>query len=103
MASLGQSAELGCAGVIIWGDHLDTTTKTSCIELKTYIDELAGPLVRKFTEIAQRCSADFCNLHGSCVFHLNSVILVPDQWKFVKCDCYNEWHGQHCKEKSQIS
>jgi len=72
MATVAQSAEQGTAGIVIWGDHLTEKTKTDCLEIKSYIDNFLGPLVKNLTAITQTCSQKFCNSHGRCTFELNS-------------------------------
>ena len=46
MSTILQSAEQGTAGVVIWGDHHSEATKPDCIEIKNYIDNFLGPLVK---------------------------------------------------------
>ena len=46
MSTIVQSAEQGTAGVVIWGDHHSEATKTDCTEIKNYIDNFLGPLVK---------------------------------------------------------
>ena len=107
LATVGQSAEQGAAGVVIWGDKLTEKTKTDCLEIKTYIDNFLGPLVKNLTTITQTCSQEFCNSHGRCTFQLNPAVYVKasslglsqdltDQWKFQSCKCYNGWSGADC-------
>ena len=110
MATVAQSAEYGTAGVVIWGDHLSARTRIDCLELQTFIDEFLGPLVRNVTEIAQDCSAKFCNWHGRCNFQLEPAVYaeplelglaqdLTDKWKFVRCNCYRGWSGASCDKQ----
>ena len=110
MATVAQSAEQGTAGIVIWGDHLTEKTKTDCLEIKSYIDNFLGPLVKNLTAITQTCSQKFCNSHGRCTFQLNPsvyarvlnqgvVLDLTDQWKFVSCKCYNGWSGGDCSHQ----
>lgn len=107
MATVAQSAEQGTAGIVIWGDHLTEKTKTDCLEIKSYIDNFLGPLVKNLTSITQTCSQKFCNSHGRCTFQLNPSVYakassqrvvqdMTDQWKFESCKCYNGWSGAYC-------
>ena len=106
LATIGQSAEQGVAGVVIWGDKLTEKTKTDCLEIQTYIDNFLGPLVKNLTTITQTCSREFCNSHGRCTFQLNPAVYVKassqgfiqdlTQWKFQSCKCYNGWSGADC-------
>ena len=109
MSTILQSAEQGTAGVVIWGDHHSEATKTDCTEIKNYIDNFLGPLVKSITTIAQNCSQEFCNLHGRCKFQLNpdlyykasslevNLDFLSDQWKFLSCRCYSGWSGDDCR------
>ena len=109
MSTILQSAEQGTAGVVIWGDHHSEATKTDCIEIKNYIDNFLGPLVKSITAIAQNCSQEFCNLHGRCKFQLNpdlyfkasslevNLHFLSDQWKFLSCRCHSGWSGEDCR------
>ena len=110
MATVAQSAELGTVGIVIWGDHLTERTKTDCLEIKSYIDNFLGPLVKNLTAITQSCSQKFCNSHGRCTFQLNPSVYakalsqgvaqeLSDQWKFVSCKCYNGWSGADCSHQ----
>ena len=107
MATVAQSAEQGTAGVVIWGDHLTEKTKTDCLEIKSYIDNFLGPLVKNLTAITQTCSQKFCSSHGRCTFHLSPSVYAKalsrgvlqdmiNQWRFVSCKCYNGWSGEDC-------
>ena len=107
IATIVQSAEQGAAGVVLWGDHLSEKTKTDCIEIKTYIDNFLGPLVKSLTVVTQECSARFCSSHGRCKFRWNfveylqalSLGLARDlthEWTFMSCNCYNGWGGKNC-------
>ena len=110
IATVGQSAEQGATGIVIWGDHLSERTRIDCVEVKTYIDNFLGPFVKNLTSITQTCSAKFCNLHGRCKFQLNPVLYhkasnlglargFTDQWKFLSCVCYNGWSGEDCSHQ----
>lgn len=110
IATVAQSAEQGTAGIVIWGDHLTERTKTDCLEIKSYIDNFLGPLVKNLTAMTQTCSQKFCNSHGRCTFQLNPSVYakalsqgvaqdLSDKWKFVSCKCYNGWSGADCSRQ----
>ena len=95
------------AGIVIWGDHFSEQTRTDCLQVKTYIDNFLGPLVKNLTAISLDCSKQFCNSHGRCNFQLTPDVYVKalnlgapqdlsDKWKFLSCNCYNGWSGNDC-------
>ena len=113
IATIVQSAEQGAAGVVLWGDHLSEKTKTDCIEMKTYIDNFLGPLVKNLTVVTGECSAQFCSSHGRCKFQWNfveylqalSLGLARDlthEWTFMSCNCYNGWGGKNCSLRRSV-
>lgn len=111
IATVVQSAEEGVPGIVIWGDHLSDETKIACTELKTYVDNYLGLVVKNLTTITQACSAQFCSSHGRCRFKWNSVehqkamylqhsLHLTEQWKFLGCRCYNKWSSKNCGSPS---
>ena len=110
IATVAQSAEQGAAGIVIWGDHFSEHTEIDCVQVKTYIDNFLGPLVKNLTSITENCSQKFCNSHGRCKFQLNPLVYFKaldlgvvqdftDQWKFFSCGCYNGWSGNNCSHQ----
>ncbi|XP_078376312.1 hyaluronidase-1-like isoform X1 [Oculina patagonica] len=110
IATVAQSAEQGTAGIVIWGDHFTERTKTDCLEVKSYIDNFLGPLVKNISTITQTCSQKFCSLHGRCAFQLDPTVYtkvlnqgimqdLTEKWKFVSCKCYNGWSGTDCNHQ----
>ena len=91
MATVAQSAEQGTAGIVIWGDHLTEKTKTDCLEIKSYIDNFLGPLVKNLTAITQTCSQKFCNSHGRCTFELNPSVYAKALSQGVVQDLTDQW------------
>ena len=111
IATVVQSAEEGVPGIVIWGDNLSDETKIACTELKTYVDNYLGLVVKNLTTITQACSAQFCSSHGRCRFKWNSVehqkamylqhsLHLTEQWKFLGCRCYNKWSSKNCGSPS---
>ncbi|XP_075403531.1 hyaluronidase-2 [Tenrec ecaudatus] len=89
ISTIGESAALGAAGVILWGDAGHTTSPDTCQYLKNYLTQLLVPYVVNVTWAAQYCSWAQCHGHGRCVrrdpsantfLHLSasSFRLVPD-------------------------
>lgn len=85
--TIGESAALGCAGVVLWGDDAFSKSKTTCDAIKSYIDETLGDYLVNVTSAATICSHTLCSSHGRCqrrdpnsrvYLHLN-----PAMWKVV--------------------
>ncbi|XP_003894428.1 hyaluronidase-2 [Papio anubis] len=88
ISTIGESAALGAAGVILWGDAGYTTSTETCQYLKDYLTRLLVPYVVNVSWATQYCSRAQCHGHGRCVrrnpsastfLHLstNSFRLVP--------------------------
>ena len=45
--SIGQTADFGFEGNVVWGDHLHQNSYNRCVETKTYIDGTFGPYVQE--------------------------------------------------------
>ncbi|XP_006892935.1 PREDICTED: hyaluronidase-2 [Elephantulus edwardii] len=67
ISTIGESAALGAAGVILWGDAGYTTSTNTCQYLKNYLTQLLVPYVVNVSWAAQHCSMEQCNGHGRCV------------------------------------
>ncbi|XP_077385491.1 hyaluronidase-1 isoform X1 [Festucalex cinctus] len=64
--TIGESAALGSAGVVLWGDHVFSKTKASCDAVKWYIDSTLGPYLVNVTSAAVLCSQAVCSSRGRC-------------------------------------
>ncbi|XP_028854207.1 hyaluronidase-1 isoform X2 [Denticeps clupeoides] len=64
--TIGESAALGAAGVVLWGDANYAMSKASCEAVKDYVDKTLGPYVVNVTTAAQVCSRNMCSSHGRC-------------------------------------
>ncbi|XP_068614640.1 hyaluronidase-1-like [Brachionichthys hirsutus] len=64
--TIGESAALGSAGVVLWGDHFFSNSKAACEAVKSYIDETLGSYVVNVTSAATLCSQTLCSSHGRC-------------------------------------
>uniref|UniRef100_A0ABI8AR93 Hyaluronidase n=1 Tax=Felis catus TaxID=9685 RepID=A0ABI8AR93_FELCA len=64
--SLGESAAQGAAGVVLWVSWENTRTKESCQAIKEYVDTTLGPFVLNVTSGALLCSQALCSGHGRC-------------------------------------
>ncbi|XP_029989152.1 hyaluronidase-1 [Sphaeramia orbicularis] len=85
--TVGESAAVGSAGVVLWGDHLFSKTKATCEAVKSYIDETLGPYLVNVTSAASLCSQTVCSSKGRCQRrNLNSrsyLHLNPATWTVV--------------------
>ncbi|KAJ7316684.1 hypothetical protein JRQ81_002846 [Phrynocephalus forsythii] len=66
ISTIGESAALGAAGAILWGDAEDTKGRETCQVIKNYIEEDLGHYVVNVTTAAKLCSQTLCRSHGRC-------------------------------------
>ncbi|XP_028680381.1 hyaluronidase-1-like [Erpetoichthys calabaricus] len=131
--TIGESAALGSAGVVLWGDAHYAQSKEVCESIKDYVDNILGSYVINVTTAAAICSKALCGGRGRCKrIHSGSSVylhLHPDRWKILSkqgpqsnqffvvgqsskadvvememhftCQCYQGWHGKHCKKQNQ--
>ncbi|XP_028431581.1 hyaluronidase-1 [Perca flavescens] len=64
--TIGESAALGSAGVVLWGDNAFSKSKATCNAVKSYIDETLGPYLVNVTAAAALCSQTMCSSQGRC-------------------------------------
>ncbi|XP_034548285.1 hyaluronidase-1 [Notolabrus celidotus] len=87
MYTIGESAALGSAGVVLWGDHAFDKSKATCEAVKSYIDDTLGSYLVNVTSAAILCSQTLCSSQGRCQRRtLNSrayLHLDPAVWKVV--------------------
>ncbi|XP_007950189.1 hyaluronidase-2 [Orycteropus afer afer] len=67
ISTIGESAALGAAGVILWGDAGYTKSMDTCQYLKNYLTQLLIPYVVNVSWAAHYCSWAQCHGHGRCV------------------------------------
>ncbi|NXC35663.1 HYAL2 protein, partial [Campylorhamphus procurvoides] len=81
ISTVGESAALGAAGAIFWGDADDTKNRESCQIMKNYLEGDLGLYIVNVTTAAELCSKTLCQDHGRCLrqdstadvfLHLNS-------------------------------
>ncbi|XP_063251073.1 hyaluronidase-1-like [Prinia subflava] len=88
--TIGESAALGAAGVVLWGSMQYASSKESCLTVKRYIDGPLGHYVINVTSAAKLCSKVLCKKNGRCVRrHSGSpayLHLSPAEFKI---------HGRH--------
>ncbi|XP_029358375.1 hyaluronidase-1 [Echeneis naucrates] len=85
--TIGESAALGCAGVILWGDHAFSKSQATCEATKAYIDEILGPYLVNVTSATTLCSRILCSSQGRCQRRTPGstayLHLDPAAWKVV--------------------
>ncbi|AWP09387.1 putative hyaluronidase-3-like [Scophthalmus maximus] len=116
--TLGESASLGSAGVVLWGELKFAKSKDQCILLRDYIHTVLGPFVRSLRSATQRCSFQLCHGNGRCTRrrpasgHMvcpgQALLLDPHDSTSIKsfhshfmCQCYQGWTGQGCQETTE--
>lgn len=66
--TIGQAADMGAAGVVMWGNRRDENTSPKvCRELNDYIKTKLGPYFESVRDRLETCSERKCNGHGRCV------------------------------------
>ncbi|NXG98676.1 HYAL2 protein, partial [Loxia leucoptera] len=82
ISTIGESAALGAAGAILWGDAVDTRNRELCQLMKNYLEGDLGRYVVNVTTAAELCSTTLCQGRGRCLrqdshadvfLHLNST------------------------------
>ncbi|KAL3974194.1 Ras-related protein Rap-2A [Sarotherodon galilaeus] len=66
VSSIGESAAMGTAGVVIW-ERSETKTERECQELAEFVRKVLGPYSINVTTAARLCSASLCQGRGRCV------------------------------------
>ncbi|XP_063794936.1 hyaluronidase-1-like [Pseudophryne corroboree] len=127
--TIGQSAALGATGVVLWGNADYSSSKESCLAVRSYIEKTLGPYAKNVTTGAILCSRTQCSNHGRCVrkypekdthLHLDPTIFSIKQhplgesvvvldntsskklirmWPQFLCRCYKGWQGSDCSHK----
>nr|XP_015822980.2 glyco_hydro_56 domain-containing protein [Nothobranchius furzeri] len=64
--TIGESAAMGGAGVIIW-DKSETKTERECQDLAEFVRKVLGPYSLNVTTATQLCSSSLCQGKGRCV------------------------------------
>ncbi|XP_008282945.1 hyaluronidase-3 [Stegastes partitus] len=114
--TLGESASLGAAGVVLWGELSFAKSKRQCVLLRDYIHNVLGPFVQSLRSGVQRCSLQLCQGNGRCTrrrpssastgyFDRHEIDLLTDSssdgafHRHYRCRCYSGWTGQKCRKK----
>ncbi|CAL8281924.1 unnamed protein product [Merluccius merluccius] len=64
--TIGESAALGAAGVIIW-ERDDTKTERECADLAEFVRQVLGPYSVNVTTATRLCSSALCQGRGRCI------------------------------------
>ncbi|XP_062260058.1 hyaluronidase-1 [Platichthys flesus] len=85
--TVGESAALGSAGMVLWGDNNFSKSKATCEAVKFYIDQTLGPYLVNVTAAATLCSQMLCSSQGRCQRRNPAsrayLHLDPAVWKLV--------------------
>ncbi|XP_007896746.1 hyaluronoglucosaminidase 6 [Callorhinchus milii] len=65
--TIGESAAMGAAGIVLWGNIDYARSKNHCLKVKKYIDGPLGHYVVNVTTATKLCSKTLCENHGRCV------------------------------------
>ncbi|XP_067856205.1 hyaluronoglucosaminidase 6 [Heptranchias perlo] len=65
--TIGESAAMGTAGIVLWGSINYARSKNHCLAVKEYVGGLLGHYVVNVTTAAKLCSKQLCKRHGRCV------------------------------------
>ncbi|XP_006859428.1 PREDICTED: hyaluronidase-1-like [Chrysochloris asiatica] len=128
--TIGESASLGAAGVILWGGHEYSASKETCLTVRQSILGSLGHYAINVTSAAWLCSKSLCNKKGRCVRKTPesfSYLHMPESSrkkyvqnqsfrytisqekkaktvKYMKsefvCHCYFGWQGESCQQHS---
>ncbi|XP_069795602.1 hyaluronidase-2-like [Narcine bancroftii] len=66
VTTIGESAALGAAGVIFWGDTDYSNSAEHCRMMKSYLRGAFGRYLLNVTTAAKYCSTFLCGGHGRC-------------------------------------
>uniref|UniRef100_A0A8C3S162 Hyaluronidase n=1 Tax=Chelydra serpentina TaxID=8475 RepID=A0A8C3S162_CHESE len=103
--TIGESAALGAAGLVLWGSMQYASSKVSEVDLQMLTDGPLGHYVINVTSAAKLCSKVLCKKNGRCVRKISDssayLHLSPEDIKAMKqsfaCQCYQGWTGIFCE------
>ncbi|XP_078372681.1 hyaluronidase-1-like isoform X1 [Oculina patagonica] len=83
--TIGQAADMGAAGVVMWGNRRDENTSPDvCRELNEYIRTKLGPYFESLRRQLETCSEKKCNGRGRCV----DSQLISSRWTSEEPNLY---------------
>ncbi|XP_043944695.1 hyaluronidase PH-20-like isoform X2 [Protopterus annectens] len=65
--TIGESAALGAAGIIVWEGTAITQTQASCHSLNSFVNNVLNPYIINVTTAAKICSSVLCQEKGRCI------------------------------------
>ncbi|XP_051509584.1 hyaluronidase-3 isoform X1 [Myxocyprinus asiaticus] len=110
--TLGESAALGAAGVVLWGELSFAKSKRQCTFLREYVTSVLGEYAAALQAGVRHCSEKICNSQGRCARrdpHSGHMIPLYDSYEAdhlndirsnFKCVCYEGWSGEQCEKTS---
>ncbi|XP_066110624.1 hyaluronidase-4 [Saccopteryx bilineata] len=129
--TIGESAALGAAGIVIWGGMDLTSSKDNCMKVKQFVSSDLGSYIVNVTRAAELCSHHLCRDNGRCMrkvwnapdyLHLNPAsyhIEASEDGEFdvtgrasardlavmakkFSCHCYQGHRGANCREMQPV-
>ncbi|XP_048878868.1 hyaluronidase-1 isoform X1 [Brienomyrus brachyistius] len=86
--TIGESAALGAAGVVLWGDSYFAKSQATCIAIKSNLEGTLGRYLVNVTSAAALCSEAVCSARGRCrrrdTFSGAYLHLDPGSWTMVR-------------------
>ncbi|KAG9270918.1 hyaluronidase-1-like isoform X1 [Astyanax mexicanus] len=109
--TLGESAALGAAGVVLWGSLDFAKSKRQCGVLRDYINSVLGGYVVRLRRGVAHCSETVCHARGRCARrdphsgHMIPLLEPSGQLNLnlssqFRCVCYEGWGGEQCEKKT---
>ncbi|XP_046895658.1 hyaluronidase-3 [Hypomesus transpacificus] len=116
--TLGESAALGAAGVVLWGEIKFARSKRQCELLRDYLGSVLGRYIQTLRNDVILCSHRRCHGNGRCARrdplsdHMipsttSDPTLTPDLshnlsdlYDHFLCQCYQGWTGDTCQMKT---
>ncbi|XP_067863695.1 hyaluronidase PH-20-like [Heptranchias perlo] len=67
VSTIGESASLGAAGIVLWESSNTTLSKHTCTMLQSFVDDILNRYVLNVTHAARLCSRELCQNKGRCL------------------------------------
>lgn len=130
ISTIGESAALGAAGFVIWGDMNLTASVENCTKVNRFVNSDFGKYIINVTRAVEVCSHHLCKNNGRCIrktwkaphyLHLNPDsyrIEASEDGEFIVkgraseadlagmaknflCHCYQGYEGADCRETKE--